>query len=180
METRQLYFAYGMNTNKEQMARRCPNAKPLGSTYITGWRFVFRGVGDVVYTGDPSDRLYGAIWEITDECERALDSLEGYPTFYDKIYIDNTNDDVYPGLWQQHGENLNHDEIMIYQMTRQNARSIHDPSQHYWEMLWEGYEQFGMPHSQMKEGLPQTSHYKGVTEIRKQRRYANKRAAMWI
>ena len=42
-----LYFAYGSNLNKSQMALRSPTAKALGSAYFPNWRLVFRGVADI-------------------------------------------------------------------------------------------------------------------------------------
>ena len=38
-----LYFAYGMNTNKDEMSYRCPSAKPLGLAVLPGYRFEFKG-----------------------------------------------------------------------------------------------------------------------------------------
>ena len=40
------YLAYGMNTNKEAMAHRCPKAKPMGGFYLPNYRLIFRGVAD--------------------------------------------------------------------------------------------------------------------------------------
>ena len=37
------YIAYGSNLNLEQMARRCPTAKVVGSTIFKNYRLVFRG-----------------------------------------------------------------------------------------------------------------------------------------
>jgi hypothetical protein len=34
------YFAYGMNTNIEQMATRCPSAENLGPARLAGWSAV--------------------------------------------------------------------------------------------------------------------------------------------
>ena len=37
------YIAYGSNLNLEQMARRCPTAKVVGSTTLKNYRLMFRG-----------------------------------------------------------------------------------------------------------------------------------------
>ena len=37
------YIAYGSNLNLEQMARRCPTAKMIGSTTLKNYRLMFRG-----------------------------------------------------------------------------------------------------------------------------------------
>ena len=43
-----LYFAYGMNTNKEEMAYRCPGARALGKTILSGYRFEFKSFATIV------------------------------------------------------------------------------------------------------------------------------------
>ena len=37
------YIAYGSNLNLEQIARRCPTAKVVGSTTLKNYRLMFRG-----------------------------------------------------------------------------------------------------------------------------------------
>ena len=46
------YLAYGMNTSRDAMAVRCPNAKPLGGFYLPNHRLIFRGVADFRYDHD--------------------------------------------------------------------------------------------------------------------------------
>ena len=76
------YMAYGMNTNRDAMAARCPKAKPMGAFYLPDHRLVFRGVADFVE--DTESVLPVVLWEITPDCLRALDQLEGYPHFYNR------------------------------------------------------------------------------------------------
>ena len=40
---KKLYIAYGSNMDTEQMAYRCPNAKPLGACLLRDWRLMFKG-----------------------------------------------------------------------------------------------------------------------------------------
>ena len=166
----QLYFAYGMNTNLQQMAYRCPNAEAVGRLKLIGYKFIFRGVADAFYTGNPNDIIEGAVFKITSECELALDRLEGYPTFYTKAY-------------EQVNYNGEFVDVMLYTMTRKSHGKFSDPSKHYWDMLHKGYEQFGMNHKQMYNGLPKLSKYrsfdKDVEAIRKERRKAAVKAALW-
>jgi hypothetical protein len=79
------YLAYGMNTNREAMAARCPKAKPMGGFYLPDHRLIFRGVAD--FRQDHDNILPVVLWEITHDCLRALDRLEGYPTLYDRRKI---------------------------------------------------------------------------------------------
>lgn len=166
MKTFKFYAAYGMNTNLQQMAYRCPNAIAVGRMDLPGYKFCFRGVADVYKTNRKSDKVTCAIWKITEECEWALDRLEGFPSFYTKQYIT---------------MNINgkQEQVMIYEMTKKNKSKIYDPSESYWKCLHEGYEQFGIPHKQMYDGLPMFSHYKSYKQIKWQRRYDNKKAALW-
>ena len=37
------YIAYGSNLNREQMAKRCPDAKVIGSGMLKDYELLFRG-----------------------------------------------------------------------------------------------------------------------------------------
>ena len=140
---RKFYFAYGMNTNKESMAQRCPKAIPIGVTNIESHKFVFRGVADVDYTANSDDKVEGVLWLITPECEKSLDSLEGYPTFYTKKY----------------DYDIHKDGVMYYIMTRKSKQSAYSyPSEFYKDCLEEGYKCCGLNLEQLKVAL------KGLTE----------------
>lgn len=79
------YFAYGMNTNITEMASRCPKAINLGSCTLQGFELKFRLHADIDEV-DGSE-MEGVLWNITEDCERALDNLEGYPYYYTKIVV---------------------------------------------------------------------------------------------
>ena len=129
-----LYFAYGMNTNVAGMAQRCPAAISLGRAQLLGHRFRFAGPADV-----QRDRRYhveGVLWDISDECLRALDVLEGYPYFYDRKWA--------RVRWQD--QEL---QAMVYYMQPGNQNA--PPSSGYFEMLLEGYEEHGVSTHQLWE-----------------------------
>ena len=128
-----LYCAYGMNTNVEQMASRCPNAISIGRVDIPDHRLVFRGVADIEES--VGDVLQTVMWDITDECELALDMLEGFPTFYGKKYIDvQINNKTY--------------KAMIYQMVG-NRLDYSQPGNYYQYLLEEGYRDHGLDLNQI-------------------------------
>ena len=77
-----LYFAYGMNTNTQGMAHRCPGAVAFGCATLEGHRFRFAGPADV--QRDRHSDVDGVLWDITEECLASLDVLEGYPFYYDR------------------------------------------------------------------------------------------------
>lgn len=130
-----LYLAYGMNTNIDQMASRCPGSISIGRVDIPDYRLVFRGVADIEYS--PGDVLQTVMWDITPECEDALDILEGYPTFYTKKYL---NVDINGKMY----------EAMIYQMVGDRLDYSH-PSSYYQQMLEEGYQDHGLDLNQIYE-----------------------------
>jgi len=115
------YLAYGMNTNRAAMASRCPKAKPMGGFYLPDHRLVFRGVAD--FRHDIDMVLPVVAWEITHDCLRALDKLEGYPTLYDRRKINN--------------------DWLIYDMNG-NKGDLGQPSKYYYDMIAEGYRDFGL------------------------------------
>lgn len=130
-----LMLAYGMNTNIDQMAGRCPNSISIGRVDIPDYRLVFRGVADVVES--PGDILQTVLWDITSRCEAALDILEGYPTFYTKKYLD-----------VKIGSKTH--EAMIYHMIGDRLDYSH-PSMSYQNMLEEGYQAHGLDLNQIYE-----------------------------
>ena len=126
-----LYFAYGMNTNRDEMAYRCPTAVALGKAILPGYRFEFKSFATIV--PDSNSQVEGVLWTITDQDESALDVLEGYPEFYDKRHVK-----VQQGI----------DYIaMTYIM---NPREHgYGPSLGYYSMVSEGYQQFGLSQRQL-------------------------------
>jgi hypothetical protein len=74
-----LYFSYGANLHLQSMAIRCPNARPLRSAILENYQLIFSGVASI----EPcqGSRVQGALWEITDQCERNLDLFEGIRLF---------------------------------------------------------------------------------------------------
>ena len=79
------YIAYGSNMNLEQMKYRCPKAKVVGAAWMAGYELEFRGVATIVRNKKESVPVL--IWEITKDCEIALDGYEGYPRMYRKEYV---------------------------------------------------------------------------------------------
>ena len=126
------YFAYGMNTNLEQMAARCPGAVCLGPAWITDYALVFRYFADI----EPAAGNWcnGVLWEITDDNLRALDRLEGHPWHYTRFSVLVHTD-------------RGSDTALVYQMMDQSFEQA--PSGHYYRMVAEGYEQNSVPTDQL-------------------------------
>jgi gamma-glutamylcyclotransferase (GGCT)/AIG2-like uncharacterized protein YtfP len=129
-----LYFAYGMNTNPEEMAYRCPGAIALGKAILPGYRLEFKNFATIVPS--PKEQVEGVLWAITEPDEWALDVLEGYPEFYDKKTVSVDHKDQ-PYI------------AMTYIMNPREKGSA--PSDGYYSMVSQGYQQFGLSQQQLLE-----------------------------
>ena len=121
-----LYGAYGANLNMANMEVRCPEAQPMISFMLEGYRLVFNSVADIVR--DDSAKVPIGLWKITKECEKSLDRFEGYPYLYKKIKIDS---DI-PGA---------KGKIMLYVMRN---KGVALPPAHYFNTIAQGYDDFGL------------------------------------
>ena len=122
-----IYLAYGSNLNHQQMAERCPNANYLGSTELKNWRLIFKSVATI-------ERELGkyvpvGIFQITNECEKALDIYEDYPHLYDKKELDIILDGIQV-------------TAMTYVMVAKYG--IAPPSRKYFNVISEGYKNCGL------------------------------------
>jgi len=127
-----LYFAYGMNTNRNEMAYRCPSAVPMGRSILPGYRLEFKSFATIV--PDPKEQVEGVLWTITESDESALDMLEGYPEFYDKKTV-----------------SVEHDTQSYIAMTyiMGPREQGYAPSDGYYSMVSEGYQTFGLSQRQL-------------------------------
>lgn len=131
-----LYLAYGSNLNKEQMAFRCPTARPIGAFTLYGYELVFRGVADIVHTGSDQSQIQLGMWEIEKADEKALDRYEGVKHgMYSKIEICG---------------------MLTYQM---NTTDMYPPSTHYFNTILQGYHDFGLDTSHLYDAVGWSHHY---------------------
>lgn len=129
-------FSYGMNTNLAQMARRCPKAVSLGAAVLPGFRFEFKQFATVV--PDVTKDTVGVVWEITDDCEFALDILEGFPKFYTKQMVTVLIDGI-PHT------------AMTYLMYPDEVLNL--PSNSYYNLVADGYEDHGIELDQLNDAI---------------------------
>ena len=109
------------------MAERCPKAIYLGNTILKGWRLVFKSVATI-------EKQIGAdapvgLFEISDQCEKALDVYEDYPQLYDKHKLD---------------INLNGKLVTAMTYVMVANYGIAPPSRKYFDVISEGYENCGL------------------------------------
>lgn len=131
-----LYFSYGMNTNPKEMATRCPGAHSLGHARLVNHSFRFAQHADV----EPCNDSYvdGVLWEITEQDLKALDNLEGYPYYYDRVVASVV-----------HGSRTYH--ALVYRM--QPGQVISEPTLGYYNLVTEGYRAHGVPTDQLENSV---------------------------
>lgn len=71
-----LYFAYGLNMSRDEMASRCPGARLIGPARLAGHRFFIMETGYASVRRDRASVVYGLLWEIDLAHVRALDAFE--------------------------------------------------------------------------------------------------------
>jgi len=89
-----LYFAYGSNLNHHQMKNiRCLGSKFIKSYFLKNYKLIFShpnklnkfGYGNIIKKR--GSKVAGAIWNITKEHEKILDTYEQFPNIYKKNYF---------------------------------------------------------------------------------------------
>jgi len=140
--TQMYYFAYGMNTNLDSMQQRAPTSVSMGRAQLADFEFRFAYHADVVPA--PGKMVEGVLWSIDQSGLRALDALEGYPNYYNRIRVTITCGPEKYSAW-------------VYVMTPGYVLGI--PSIYYKDHLLEGYTQHRIPINQILEGLHQARYY---------------------
>ena len=122
-----LYFAYGSNLNHYQMKNiRCFGSKYLKSFCLKNYKLIFchpnksNKFGYANITKKKGSKVTGAIWDITKEHEKILDSYEQFPNIYKKEYF-----------------YLRKKKVMFYIMYKY---FIKDPPKSYVDTINKGYE----------------------------------------
>jgi gamma-glutamylcyclotransferase (GGCT)/AIG2-like uncharacterized protein YtfP len=138
-----LYFAYGMNTNPDQMDYRLgKEAGPefIGVARLNNYRLRFAHYADIEQ--HEGAQVLGAVWAINKDHLAKLDVREGYPQFYDRGSVDVTL-------------NGNKTKVLAYFMP---PGQFEDdlPARSYWLTVKEGYEKIGIPVKQLHTALDLT------------------------
>ena len=145
---KKLYIAYGSNMDTEQMAYRCPEAKPLGVCLLRDWRLMFKGSLTGAYATIEKEkgfRVPALLWEISMNDEKRLDRYEGFPNFYYKANVAV----LLPNKTTTEG--------MAYIMHEE--RKLGAPSPEYWNLLAEAYEKFNFDTKILEVAYKYSSRY---------------------
>ncbi len=140
LKPRTLYFAYGANISADAMSWRCPAAESLGGFELRDWQLEFYSHATIEPKKGCS--VHGVMWMLTDECERALDAFEGYPTYYTKR------------SWYQDGH-----WFFFYEMSDYKKGL---PTDGYIRGIREGYHQWQLPEQRLQEALDRSYDTLGV------------------
>ncbi|UZQ49917.1 gamma-glutamylcyclotransferase family protein [Clostridium kluyveri] len=137
-----IYAAYGSNMNLKQMKRRCPKAKVIGTGEVRNYKLTFRGTSSGVANIEESSG--GAVpivlWEITKECEKALDIYEGYPKMYVKKDIE---------VVTKEGTVT----AMAYVMAKEYEKLPAEPVRYYVDVIRQGYTDNKIPADVLMEAV---------------------------
>lgn len=121
-----------MNTNAHEMARRCPGAVSLGHAKLIDYAFRFAVHADVVKC--QGSYVDGVLWKIDNRNLDALDTLEGYPYYYNRRT-----------LRVSHNDRI----FMAHTYYMQPGNIPDHPSDSYFNLILEGYQQNNVPTDQL-------------------------------
>ena len=119
-----------------QMEWRCPMALASRAFILRNWELKFYSHATI----EPRKgaEVAGVLWEITDEHLRALDQLEGYPYYYNRVVSSVI-----------HGARTFH--VLVYRM--QPGHPDSEPTRGYYNLIHEGYRAHGVPTDQLENSL---------------------------
>lgn len=125
------YFAYGANMNPASMARRCPAATNPCGFVLRDYELKFYSHATIEPV--PGGKVFGMLWEITEQCEHSLDSFEGFPHYYTKVETKQSNRDFF-----------------FYEMADFKTG---EPSLDYVNDIASVYDQYGFPTEYLEQAL---------------------------
>ena len=114
------------------MAERCPNASYLGNTMLKDWRLIFKSVATI--EKDLGKYVPVGVFQITEECEKALDIYEDFPILYKKYFF------LYYGK-----------KVMTYTMTKKTPFRF--PTERYLNVVKRGYNDCKLDFTYLKKAL---------------------------
>ena len=137
------------------MKERCPNSHPMGKVVLTGYQLCFDeyssrwGGGVATIAKKVGNQAAGALYQLTKEDEKKLDSFEKVPMVYKKIII---HIDGYPK-----------NSIFTYiKPLKYNLA----PSLNYLTKIAQGHRDFGLNFCHLKEALCRSGYVVAKTFFR--------------
>lgn len=144
------YIAYGSNLNIEQMSKRCPNAKLIGTATISDYELMFKGMSDSAYLTiekKENKNVPVGIWLVDKNDELALDKYEDYPKLYYKK-------NMKLNMQRISSKQIEAIDAFVYVMYEDRAFNM--PSDDYLEICLKGYIDVGFDRKSIDEALELT------------------------
>lgn len=142
---KRFYLAYGSNLNLRDMSYRCRKAIPIGSTFLTNYRLVYKGSADgyAYLTIEPSkDSLVPVgIFNISFFDELRLNKYEGYPELYYKEHFP---------------INIGNKEAKALIYIMKDNFDYHLPNDQYIDTCMMGYDYFGFDKKVLEDAFDYT------------------------
>ncbi len=90
-----LIFSYGSNMLLQKLKINVPSARKISNARLKEYRFAFNKVsrkdgsakGNILWTGNETDNVWGVVFEIDDRDKKALDREEGLGKGYSEIAV---------------------------------------------------------------------------------------------
>ncbi len=82
-----LYFAYGTNLNREQMAKRCPEFEFVSNAQLHSYRLDNTSYNVANIIKDPNGVVDGVIYSLSINDLNNLDQFEGTPFVYQRVNV---------------------------------------------------------------------------------------------
>jgi gamma-glutamylcyclotransferase len=126
------YFSYASNLNRKQMAERCPGSRPVFSATLPNYKLIFTGWsrqwkgGTASIKPVKSEKVMGAVYDISETNLKQLDKHKGYPAHYNHLKVT---------VWTDDGDPV---EAITYIKTEQSQES--KPSLEYLKSITQGYK----------------------------------------
>ena len=143
------YFAYGSNMCTGRLRDRVPSCKKLLVAKLKGHVLEFHkrsidesGKADAHSTNDPTDEVWGVVFDIDDSEKPNLDKAEGLNEGYDKKEVEVLDN-----------ENESHEVTLYYAESDYIDPSLR-PYSWYKRFVVEGARQHGLPESYINEIVP--------------------------
>lgn len=140
------YLAYGSNLNEKQMKRRCPDATKVGTSFIDGYRLMFKGSKTGAYLTiekAKGHKVPVGVWLVSGQDLASLDVYEGYPSFYYRKWVNVPFEN----------KNATQGKINALVYIMHEDRKLACPTKFYVDTYLEGYEDFGFDKRFLLEAL---------------------------
>lgn len=143
-----LILAYGSNLLWERMEGRCPDAEPVGTTVIPGYRMLFKESMTGAYCTveqDANSFVPAAVYRISFADEARLDRAEGCPKYYYKR-------EFFLLVFTMDGKKMRGRKSCIAYVLREH-RMLGEPSDEYYRIVERGYAEWGFDDAILQKAL---------------------------